>query len=145
MKNKKIMIPLLVVVLLGVGYEGYSKFTAPPPPKQKIAGTIYVLGKDFTLNMAGGDYATMTVALVLAPTQAMATTDPNNPPPTGFGDLPEEAVVRAIVTNVVTGQPSSSLIDAGGRAKLEQEILTDIKKQTDVAVTGIYFTDLAVQ
>jgi flagellar FliL protein len=145
MKNKKIMIPLLVVVLLLVGYEGYSKATAPPPPKQKITGTIYVLGKDFTLNMAAGNYATMTVALVLAPTQAMATTDPSNPPPTGFGDLPEEAVVRAIITNVVTGQPSSELIGASGRAKLEHEILTDIKKQTDVAVTAVYFSDLAVQ
>ncbi len=143
--NKKILIPLLVVLLLFGGYEGYSMATAPPPPKQKVTGTIYVLGKEFTLNMADGNYATLTVALVLAPTQQMTTTDPANPPPTGFGDLPEEPVVRAIVTNVLTGQPSQALISPSGRAKVEQEILTDIKKQTDVAVTAVYFTDLAVQ
>ena len=88
--------------------------------------------KEFTLNMADGNYATLTVALVLAPTQAMAVTDPSNPPPTGFGDLPEEAAVRAIITNVITGDPSTALISADGRAKVEKEILTDIKKQTDV-------------
>ncbi|MGO9754193.1 MAG: flagellar basal body-associated FliL family protein [Solirubrobacteraceae bacterium] len=143
--NKKILIPLLVVVLLFGGYEGYSMATAPPPPKLKINGTIYVLPKDFTLNMADGDYATLTVALVLAPTQVMATTDPSNPPPTGFGDLPEEAAVRAIITNAVTGEPSSALIDPAGRAKLERVILRDIEHQTDVDVTGVLFTDLAVQ
>jgi flagellar FliL protein len=119
--------------------------TAPPPPKLKIAGTVYVMPKDFTLNMADGDYATLTVALELAPTQVMATTDPANPPPTGFGDLPDEAAVRAIITNAVTGQPSSALISPDGRAKLQQVILTDIKQQTDVLVTHVFFTDLAVQ
>ncbi len=143
--NKKILIPILVVVLLAGGYEGYSMATAPPPPKQKITGTIYILGKDFTLNMANGDYATLTVALDLAPTQQMATTDPSNPPPTGFGDLPEEAVVRSIITNVLTGEPSQALISPAGRARVEQQILTDSKKQTDGAVTAVYFTDLAVQ
>ncbi|MGO9902018.1 MAG: flagellar basal body-associated protein FliL [Solirubrobacteraceae bacterium] len=143
--NKKILIPLLAVVLLAGGYEGYSKATAMPPPKLKITGMIYVMPKDFTLNMAGGDYATLTVALVLAPTEVLATTDPANPPPTGFGDLPEEAAVRAIITNAVTGQPSSALISPDGRAKLEQVILTDIKQQTDVLVTHVFFTDLAVQ
>jgi flagellar FliL protein len=142
--NKKILIPLVLVLLIG-GYEGYSMATAKPAPKMKINGTIYVLPKDFTLNMADGDYATLTVALVLAPTQIMATTDPADPPPTGFGDLPEEAAVRAIITNAITGQPSSALISTTGRAKLQQDILKDIKQQTDVDVTGVLFTDLAVQ
>ena len=142
---KKKLIPILAVALLLGGYEGYSMATAKPRPKQKVTGTIYVLGKDFTLNMAGGDYATLTVALVLAPTQQMATTDPNNPEPTGFGDLPEEALVRAIITTVLTGQPSSALISSAGRDRLQKEILHEIKTQTDVDVTGVYFTDLAVQ
>ncbi len=143
--NKKLLIPLLAVVLLLGGYEGYSMATAKPAPKQKIAGTIYELGKDFTLNMADGNYATLTVALVLAPSQQMTTTDPNNPEPTGFGDLPEEAAVRAIITNVLTGQPSSTLISPDGRAKLQKQILKEIGQQTDVLATGVLFTDLAVQ
>ena len=142
--NKKILIPILVVLLVG-GYEGYSMATAKKPPKQKINGTIYVLPKDFTLNMAGGQYATLSVGLLLAPSQSEGVADPNNPPPTGFGTLPEEPVVRAIITNIVTGQPASTLISSTGRAKLESEILHAIKSQTDDLVNGIYFTDVAVQ
>jgi flagellar basal body-associated protein FliL len=142
--NKKILIPLLVVLLVG-GYAGYSFALPHKTPKLKVNGTIYVLPKDFTLNMAGGQYATLTVALLLAPSQSVGTTDPNNPPPTGFGSLPEEAVVRAIITNDVTGQPASALISATGRAVLEKKILSDIKSQTDDDITSVYFTDLAVQ
>lgn len=142
---KKKLIPALAIVLLLGGYEGYSMATAPPPPKLKIPGQIYILPKDFTLNMSGGQYATLTVALQLPADQAMATTSPTNPPPTGFGDLPDEAVVRAIITNDVTDQPTSALITTSGRAKLESKILSDILRQTDVKATAIYFTDLAVQ
>jgi flagellar FliL protein len=143
--NKKILIPLIVVLVIG-GYAGYS-FAMPKPkaPKVKVGGTIYILPKPFTLNMSGGQYATLTVALDLAATQTEGVTDPNNPPPTGFGSLPEEAVVRAIITDVITGQPASALVSPSGRKHIEEEILHDIKKQTDDEIAGIYFTDLAVQ
>ena len=141
---KKIIPVVLIVLLLG-GYEGYSMATAPPPPKLKIAGTIYVMPKDFTLNMAGGQYATLAVALELSASQVMATIDPSNPPPTGFGDLPDEAIVRAIITNDVTGLPVSNLIDGAKRNALEAKILADIKRKTDVLATSVVFTDLAVQ
>ena len=143
--NKKLLIPLIAVLVVG-GYAGYS-FAMPKSkgPKVKVAGTIYILPKPFTLNMAGGQYATLTVALDLAATQSAGTTDPANPPPTGFGSLPEEAIVRAIITDVITGQPASALISASGRAHIEDQILKDIKQQTDDQITAIYFTDLAVQ
>lgn len=32
-----------------------------------------------------------------------------------------------------------------GRTGLQQQILSDIKTQTDVKVTQVYFTDVAVQ
>ena len=142
--NKKILIPVVLVLLVGA-YEGYSMATAKKAPKPKIAGTIYVLPKQFTLNMSGGQYATLTVGLDLAASQAIPAADPNNTPPDGFGNLPEEAAVRAIITNAVTGQPASALISATGRAKLESEILHTIKAKTDVQVDGVYFTDVAVQ
>ena len=73
----------------------HSKYEAA-----KVNGTIYILPKQFTLNLAGGQYATVTVALLLAPgADRGARPSANNPPPTGFGSLPEEAVVRAIVTD----------------------------------------------
>ena len=142
----KKLIPILVLVALGGGFAAYS-YAMPhkPAPIPKVNGTIYVLPKDFTLNLAGGQYATLTVALLLAPTQTVGVTDPSDPPPTGFGSLPEEAVIRAIITGLLTDQPSGALITANGRASLEKQLLVAIKRQTDDDITNIYFTDLAVQ
>ncbi len=143
--NKKIIAILLVVVLVGA-YAGYT-FAKPKPktPVVKVNGTIYILPKAFTVNLSGGQYATLTVALLLAPTQSAGTTSATDPPPTGFGSLPEEAVVRAIITDDVTNQPPSTLITQSGRTALEAKILHDIKTTTDDDITNIYFTDLAVQ
>ena len=58
-------------------------------------------------------------------------TSATDPPPTGFGSLTEEAVIRAIITNDVTDQPRARSLTAAGRAKLESKILPDIKTQTD--------------
>lgn len=144
--NKKILIPLIVVLVLIAAYAGYS-LTKPKkkviPPK--INGTVYILQKGFTINLASGQYATLTVALLLAPGQSEGVTDPSNPPPTGFGSLTDEAPIRAIITNDVTDQPSSALITRKGRAALEHEILDNINSETDTKVSAVYFTDLAVQ
>jgi flagellar basal body-associated protein FliL len=142
----KKLIPILAVVILAGGYAGYT-FAMPhkKPPVPKVNGTIYILPKQFTLNLQGGQYATVTVALLLAPTQSVGATDPSNPPPTGFGSLPEEAVVRAIITNAMTDQPTSALLTSAGRAKLQSNILHMIKTQTDDVITKIYLTDIAVQ
>ena len=142
----KKLIPILAVVILAGGYAGYT-FAMPKPKVKppKVNGTLYIMPKQFTLNMAGGQYATVTVALLLAPTQSVGTTDPNNPPPTGFGSLPEEAVVRAIITNAITDQPTASLLSPTGRAKLQSNILHTIKTTTDDVISKIYLTDIAVQ
>ena len=143
--NKKILIPIIVVIVGVVGFAGYSFAMPKKAAKTKISGTIYILPKEFTVNLKGGQYATLTVALLLAPTQSVGVTSASDPPPTGFGSLTEEAVIRAIITNDVTDQPASALLSASGRAKIEAEILSNIKSQTDTKVTKIYFTDLAVQ
>ncbi len=145
--NKKKLVILLVAAVAGGGYAAKT-FLMPKPAaaKPKIAGTIYVLPKGFTLNLADGRYATMTVALILAPGQtdgvgaAGVTTDP-----AGIGPLPEEPAIRAIITNLVTNQTSQTLLSASGRASLQQQILSQIKSTTDIKVTGVLFTDLAVQ
>ena len=143
--NKKILIPIVVVVVAVLGFAGYTFAMPKKAPKVKVNGTIYILPKQFTLNMKGGQYATLTVALLLAPTQSVGVTSATNPPPTGFGSLTEEAVIRAIITNDVTDQPSSALVTQAGRQTLEKKILADIKSQTDTQVDDVYFTDVAVQ
>jgi flagellar basal body-associated protein FliL len=142
---KKKLIPIVVVLVGALGFAGYSFAMPKKHVKIKINGTIYILPKQFTLNLKGGQYATLTVALLLAPTQSLGVTSATNPPPTGFGSLTEEAVIRAIITNDVTDQPASALVTQSGRQVLEHKILSDIKSQTDTLVDNVYFTDVAVQ
>jgi flagellar FliL protein len=144
--KKKLMI-VLPVVLIAVG--GAYKFMMPAAKAapQKIAGEIYVLPKQFMLDLQGGHFATMTVALELAPGQsdgssaATAGTDSS----TGIGTLPEEAAIRSIVTNIVTDQNENALISAAGRARIERQILKAIGAGTDVKVTEVMLPDVAVQ
>jgi flagellar FliL protein len=143
--NRKRLIPIIVVIFAVLGYAGYTFAMPKKHTTTKVNGTIYILPKQFTLNMKGGQYATLTVALLLAPGQSVGATNATNPPPTGFGSLTEEAVIRAIITNDVTDQPESALVTQTGRKALEAKILSDIHSQTDTLVNAIYFTDVAVQ
>jgi flagellar basal body-associated protein FliL len=59
--------------------------------------------------------------------------------------LVQEPIIRAIVTSDVTNDSSKVLLTAAGRKDLQKEILHGIKTQTDVKVTKVYFTDLAIQ
>jgi flagellar FliL protein len=143
--KKKILIPIIAVVLAVGGFAGYSFAMPKKHTKIKVNGTIYILPKQFTFNLKGGQYATLTVALLLAPGQSAGVANTSDPPPTGFGSLTEEAVIRAIITNDVTDQAESALVTMSGRTALESKILADIHSQTDTEVDSVYFTDVAVQ
>lgn len=144
--KKKILI-ILPILLLGGGYEAKAKFLAPKPVKPKLAGEIYILPKQFTLNLQDGHFATLTVALELAPGQSDGATAESAGASSGatVGTLPEEAVIRAIITNLTTNDTSNQLVTDSGRTSLEAQILSQIKSQTDVKVDHVFFTDVAVQ
>lgn len=144
--KKKLMI-IIPVLLLGGGYEAKAKFMAPKPVKPKLAGEIYILPKQFMCNLQDGHYATLTVALELAPGQSDGATAEGAGAATGatVGTLPEEAVIRAIITNLITNDTSSQLVTDSGRTSLETQILSKIKTTTDVKVNQVFFTDVAVQ
>ena len=144
--KKKLMI-IIPVLLLGGGYEAKAKFMAPKPVKPKLAGEIYILPKQFMCNLQDGHYATLTLALELAPGQSDgATADSAGASSTStVGTLPEEAVIRSIVTNLITNDTSSQLVTNSGRTNLEAQILSQIKSSTDVKVDKVFFTDVAVQ
>jgi flagellar basal body-associated protein FliL len=148
MKKKKVLIPLLVIVIVGVA----AKFVlAKPAPVEhhKIDGTVYVLPKEFLLNLSDGRYAKLNVALVLAPGQPSAPAGGGESggatPPEGFGTLEQEAAVRDVVTDVVTDQKGDDLITESGRTQVKQEILAGIRAHTDVKVTAVLIPDVAVQ
>jgi flagellar FliL protein len=144
LKNKKIMLALaLPILILGVGYT----MTKPKPVnKDKIKGTIYVMPKDFLVNLADGRYAKLTVALELAPGQSDgATAGAAASSESTVGTLPEEPLVREIVTNLMTGQSGETLVSTQGRRDVRRQILLAIGKQTDLKVEAVVFPDLTVQ
>ena len=144
--KKKILI-ILPVLLLGGGYVAKAKLMAPKPVKPKLAGEIYILPKQFMCNLQDGHYATLTVALELAAGQSDGATAEAAAPATGatVGTLPAEAVIRSIITNLITNQTSKTLVSGSGRTGLEKQILSDIKSETDVKAKDVFFTDVAVQ
>jgi flagellar FliL protein len=149
MKNIKILIPVLLLVAGGV----YKFVLAPktPAPKPKIAGSVYVMPKDFLINLKAGKFAKLNAALVLKEgyleeaIKAAGGGHEAAAPPDGYGTLPQEAAVRAIITDELTDQPASRLQREKARAKLQEDVLKRIEHETDVEVEDVMFTDLAIQ
>ncbi len=142
MSKKKLLIPLVLLLVLGVGYT----MTKPKKTvKQKIPGTIYLMPQPFLLNLAEGHYAKISVALELAPGQSDGASAAGSSSSEGAGTLPEEPAVREIVTNTVTGQNGSMLTSSQGRSSIKHHILASIDRQTDVKVEAVLFPELTVQ
>ncbi len=144
----KIVIPVVLLLVLG----GVYKFILSKPAaeaKPKIAGTVYVLPKEFLVNLSEGRFAKLGVGLVLDPEEhsiAEAAKDKEAPKaPEGFGPLPQEAVVRDIVTDTLTDRPAAELVDRGSRHEIKQALEKAIEKRTDVPVGDVLLTDVAIQ
>jgi flagellar basal body-associated protein FliL len=148
MKSKlKIIIPL-VLVIMGATYKLVLAKPAPAP-KPRIDGEVYVLPKEFLINLSDGHFAKLAIALVLQHGQSASGAGGAHgvavKPPDGFGTLPQEAVVRDIVTDVVTDSTTNDLVNRNGRLALKAKILSRIDKASDVKVHDVLFTDVAVQ
>jgi flagellar basal body-associated protein FliL len=143
MKGRKKVIIFAIGALVVAGLA-YKMVLAPKSEsKVKVEGTVYVMPKEFLLNLAGGRYAKVTVALVLAPGQS--TGSATTTPPEGFGTLEQEPLVRQIVTDTLTGVPAAELTSRKDRHQFQTQIRKEIDKTTDVKTKGIVFTDLVVQ
>ena len=138
----KIVVPVLVVVLAGL-YMFVLK-GAPSEAKKKVDGVVYVLPKEFIVNLKDDHFAKLTLALVL-PEMPVAEGEGGPTAPEGFGLLPEEAAVRDIVTDEVTGETAHDLTSVKGRRALKRRLLAAIKKHTDVEARDVFLTDVAVQ
>lgn len=139
MKGKlKFVVPIPIV--LGVVFAVYTMVLAPKPAdaKPKIAGTLVPLATDFVVNLAGGHYGKLSVALLLS----------KAPPASPAGvpvTLPEDSAVRSIITDELTGIDASQLINRRSRNALLRRVLAKLKHSTDEPVMQVMFTDLAVQ
>src|SRR5262249_24382622 len=103
LKNKIVLVALGVLVVAGVAYK-FALAPKPKPAKKKIDGALVTLGDPFTVNLAGGHYGRITVAVLLAEAPPVVA-DPTTAPP-----LPQFDAVRAVVTDDLTGIDPSRLI-----------------------------------
>lgn len=146
--NKKLLIPIVALVALGAAYKFVLAKPKAEAAKPKVEGTVYVLGKEFLVNLADGRFAKLTVALVLDPkdeSTAAAGGEGAAKPPEGFGPMGQEAVVRDIITNDLTDAKDTELVNRDGREQIKKQIVKDLKKHTDVKVDEVLFTDVTVQ
>ena len=146
--NKKIVI--IVVVALVVAGGAYKTVLAKPKKEKKpnVEGSLYVLQKEFLVNLADAKYAKVSAALLLDPTDHSAAAAGGHggaAPPEGYGAMSQEAIIRAIVTDELTGRPATDLEDARKRDRVRKEIVKRIHEETDVHADDILFPDLTVQ
>jgi flagellar FliL protein len=143
MAKLKFILPILLVA--AVGYKFVLAKPATAQPKPHVDGTVYVLGKEFLVNLADGRYAKLTAALVLAEDDTSQAAKEGSTPPEGFGNMGQEAIVRSIITDDLTDAKDSDLLTTKGRAAIEKDILKRIRKETDVKANDIVFSDITVQ
>ena len=143
MKGKlKIVLPLALLLVLGGLYK--VVLAKPTDAKHKVDGQVYVLPKEFLLNLDDGHFAKLNVALVLADGQ-VATSAEGATPPEGFGALEQEAVVRDVIVDSITDESSKKLVSRKGRNAIKAKVLKRLRARTDVKVNDVLFTDVAVQ
>ena len=140
--KKKLIVAVLALVVVAAGYK--LVFAGAPEANSRIHGHVYVLPKEFLINLADGRFAKLTVGLVL-PADEKIEAEKGVHPPEGFGPLPQEGAVRAVITDVMTDASADDLIDRGGRARVRKRLLRSIQHDTDVKAEEVLFTDMAVQ
>ena len=147
--KKKLMI-ILPVLLLVLG--GAYKFVLAKPKeaeaKPKVDGTVYVLQKEFLVNLADGRFAKLTVALVLAHDDTSTAAAGGHEAAVAAGGLRHDAAGgrRARHRHRRPDRcEGADVIDREGREQLKKKILKELKKKTDVKVEEVLFTDVTVQ
>jgi flagellar FliL protein len=149
MKSKlKFILPLLLLAA-GGGYKFVLAKPEEKAPEPKVHGEVYVMPKDFLVNLADGRFGRLNVAMVFdhgfTATPAAGGHGGGTDAPEGYGVLTQEPIVRSIVTDTLTDASADELTDKTHRNELEEKIAKRIKQNTDVKVHEVLFTDIAVQ
>jgi flagellar protein FliL len=147
---KKLVPVIALLVVLGAGY----KFVLAKPaastakPKPHVEGQIYMLQKEFLINLADGRFVKMQIGLVIKEGDKSTEAEGGEgaaAPPEGYGTMGQEGVVRDAITDVLTDATDNDLINSKRREALKEKVLKAIQKQTDVKVEHILFSDFTVQ
>ena len=121
--NKKIIIAVVALVAAGGAYKTVLAKPKAKAKKPNVEGTLYVLQKEFLVNLADERYAKISAALLLNPKDHSAAAAGGHgaaQPPEGYGAMSQEAVIRSIITDVFTGLPADDLEDTKKRDEAPQ-------------------------
>ena len=143
--NKKIIMAVVALVVVGGAYKFVLANPKAAAKKPNVEGTLYVLQKEFLVNLADGKYAKVSVALVMPHLPVAAGGHGAPAPPEGYGAEPQEAIIRDLISDELTDSSDRELISAEGREKIKKHILEAIHKHTDVHVEEVLFPDFTVQ
>src|SRR3954447_19588140 len=145
---KKLVPVIALLAVLGGVYKFVLAKPAKAEPKPHVEGTVYMLQKEFLINLAEGRFAKMQIGLILAEDDTSTVAEGGEhaaTPPEGYGAMAQEGVVRDVITGVLTDATDKELIEEKGREELKQEVVKELKKKTDVKVKEVLFSDLTVQ
>jgi flagellar FliL protein len=113
---KKLVPVIVVLIALGGAYKFVlAKPPAEAKPKPKVHGTVYMLQKEFLVNLHEGRFAKLQVGLILAHDDVSTVPAGGHgaaAPPEGYGPMTQEGVVRDVITDVLTDAVDSELIEA---------------------------------
>ena len=147
-KKKLIIIAVAALVLAGGAYKTVLAKPKEKAPEPKVQGEVYVLPKEFLVNLADGRFAKLQVALVVEPAASAGGHGGGHGapvPPEGYGSEPQEAIIRDLITDELTNAADHELIQRDGRDRIKRQILKAIKQHTDVRVEEVLFPDVTVQ
>ncbi|MDA0180371.1 flagellar basal body-associated FliL family protein [Solirubrobacter phytolaccae] len=153
MLNRLILV-IAIAVVAASGVYTYVVDKAPVPTaakvKAKVEGSVYMLEKEFLVNLADGRFARLQVGLVLAsddtstvPANGGNTFAPTRP--SGYGAMLQEGVVRDVITTTLTGAVDTDLMTTKGRRRIKAAVLKEIKDRTDVKAERVVLADVVVQ
>jgi flagellar basal body-associated protein FliL len=145
---KKLVPVIALLAVLGGVYKFVLAKPSAAAPKPHVEGTVYMLQKEFLINLADGRFAKMQIGLVLAHDDTSTVAAGGHEaasPPEGYGAMTQEGIVRDLITDTLTDATDKDLITESGREELKKEILKVLKKKTDVKVEEVLFSDLTVQ
>jgi flagellar basal body-associated protein FliL len=145
MGKLKLILPILLVLLAVAGGAYHfvltPKASAKKAPAPHVEGDLFALAPEFVVNLTDGHYGKVTVALLLKQAPSAAQLVPVSDTP----KLLQDPVVRATITDDLTGVQTDDLINRSKRTALRAQILKNLQKATDIEVTGVLFTDVVVQ
>ena len=145
---KKIVPVIALLAVLGGVYKFVLAKPAKAEPKPHVEGTVYMLQKEFLINLADGRFAKMQIGLVLAHDDTSTVAAGGHEAADAARGLRRDGPGghRPRPHHRRPHRRHRQGADRRARPRgAQEEILKVLKKNTDVKVEDVLFSDLTVQ